>query len=224
MNLLNLMVDEPVYEWNLIKEKATDSDHVTLYIEGPYLMAEKKNKNGRVYKLDEMCKDVDRYVSEMVKQKRSIGELNHPESIEVNPERACHMIVEMKQDNNIFIGKSKILSNPMGQIVKCLINDGVRLGVSSRALGQLESKNGDNLVSNFRFICEVVVHDPSVSSAFVNGIMESKQYILESSGNVVQYEKLYNNFEKELDLSVNRNTKEIRQKAVISFIKSLKCI
>lgn len=224
MNLLNLMIEEPVYEWNLIKEKAVDTGNVTLYIEGPYLMAEKRNKNGRVYKLEEMCKDVERYTGEMIKQCRSIGELNHPESIEVNPERACHMITEMKQDGNVFIGKSKILSNPMGQIVKCLINDGVRLGVSSRALGQLEQKNGDNLVSNFRFICEDVVHDPSVSTAFVNGIMESKQYILESTGNIREYEKLYDSFEKTLNKPIKDNKMELRANAAINFIKKLKCL
>jgi hypothetical protein len=192
-----------------------------MFIQGPYLMAEQKNKNGRIYSLNEMVTEVKRYTDEMIKNGRSLGELNHPASVEVNPERSCHMITELKQDGNLFIGKSKILSTPMGQIVRSLIMDGVKLGVSSRALGKLIPGSDYHTVQGFHLIGEDVVHDPSVSTAFVNGILESKDWIINKDGTIVE---AYNNFEDKIS-SLPRHgdaREEVLKSAVAEFIAHLK--
>jgi hypothetical protein len=184
-------------------------------------MAEEKNKNGRIYSLNEMLGEVDRYSGEMIKNGRSLGELNHPTSVEVNPERSCHMITELKQSGNIFMGKSKILSTPMGQIVRSLIFDGVKLGVSSRALGKLIPGTGYNTVQGFHLIGCDVVHDPSVSVAFVNGILEAKNWILAKDGSIVE---AYEGFERDISSLPKHSTarEEVLKKAVFDFINILK--
>lgn len=186
-------------------------------------MAEQKNKNGRVYPLDEVVPEVSRYQDEMIKEKRSLGELNHPTSVEVNPERSCHLITEMKQEGNVYIGKSKILSNPIGQIVRSLIMDGVKLGVSTRALGKVD--NGR--VSGFHLICTDVVHDPSVNTgkngtqAFVNGIFEAKEWILQDNGLIVE---AYDGFESSLSSLPKRgeHREEKIAAALFEFFEALK--
>jgi hypothetical protein len=222
MNTMKLLADEPFsYDLSYLVEEKNKNEPSTMYIQGPYLMAEQKNKNGRVYSLNEMVSEVQRYTTEMIKPGRSLGELNHPPSVEVNPERSCHMITELKQDGNVFIGKSKILSTPMGQIVRSLIMDGVKLGVSSRALGKLIPGSDYHTVQGFHLIGEDVVHDPSVSTAFVNGILESKNWILQKDGAIVEaYERL------EGDLSsLPRHSdakEEVVKLAVLNFLESLK--
>jgi len=227
-NSLKLLIEEPVYEYDVLHEEKNTKEASTMYIQGPYLMAEQKNKNGRIYTLNEMVPEVNRYIDEMVTQNRSLGELNHPASVEVDPERSCHMITELKQDNNIYIGKSKILSNPMGQLVRSLIMDGVRLGISSRALGKLTpGMAGTHQVQGFHLICTDVVHDPSVNEgkngtqAFVNGILESKDWILQNDGTICE---AYDQFQSSLD-SMPKNgllREEQIKNAVLQLINTLK--
>jgi Prohead core protein serine protease len=218
---LRLIAEKP--EWNeefeyIVEEKDRKSPS-TLFIKGPYMMAEGVNRNNRLYPLHELVREVDRYKSEMITNFRSLGELNHPQSAEVNPERACHMVTELHQDGNIFIGKSKVLSTPVGLVVKALINDGVKLGMSSRALGQLEEKGGKNIVKNLRLVAIDCVADPSYPKAFVNGILESKQYVLSENGN---YEELYNNFESSLRNLPKRDVESFLKESIINFLKNLK--
>lgn len=206
MEPLKLLIEEPVYEYDVLIDEKNTKDTRDLYIQGPYLMAEQRNKNGRIYTLKEMVPEVNRYIAQMVNEKRSLGELNHPTSVEVNPERACHIITELKQDKNVFYGKSKILSNPMGQVVRSLLMDGVKLGVSSRALGKLiPEAGGAHQVQGFHLICADVVHDPSVNTgkdgvqAFVNGVLEAKQWILQNDGTIVECAgRAYEQFENSL--------------------------
>jgi hypothetical protein len=226
MNMLKLLVEEPCYEYDVLIDEKNNKEQSTLYIKGPYLMAEKKNKNGRIYNLSEMVPEVNRYTAEMINEKRSIGELNHPASVEVNPERSCHMITELKRDGDIYIGKSKILSNPIGQVTRALIMDGVRLGISSRALGKLIPGGGGNQVQGFHLICTDVVHDPSVNTpdgtqAFVNGIFEAKNWIL-NNGMIVEA-MAYENFEKTLGVLPKRGeAKEaLMKKAIFDILKAL---
>lgn len=227
-NKLKLLVEEPCFEYDVLVDEKNTKEQSTLFIRGPYLMAESKNKNGRIYTLNEMVPEVHRYVSEMIQEKRSVGELNHPTSVEVNPERACHMITEFKQDGNVFIGKSKITSNPIGQVVRSLIMDGVKLGVSSRALGKLvPGSNGEHQVQGFHLICCDVVHDPSVNNpggtqAFVNGIFEAKEWILKQDGTIMEA-VAYDIFEKQLsNLPKNGVLKEEKIKsAILDFINLL---
>ena len=135
------------------------------------MMAEDVNRNKRYYPKDELKKEVDRYIANMVRENRSMGELNHPTTAEVDLERACHMVTDIWQEGNVFYGKSKVLSTPCGQIVSSLINDGVKVGMSSRALGQLtEESNGVNRVSDLKLVAVDCVSDPSCPKAFVNGI------------------------------------------------------
>lgn len=216
-----LLVDEPVFELEYIVEEKNKNEPSTLYIQGPFLMSEQKNKNGRIYSLNEMVQEVNRYTSEMIKEKRALGELNHPTSVEVNPERACHMITELRQEGNMFYGKSKILSTPMGQLVRALIMDNVKLGVSSRALGKLMPQGDAHAVQGFHLICCDVVHDPSVSTAFVNGIMEAKEWILNTDGTIVE---AYDRFESELRTLPRRSdAKEaLLKEQILKFINTLK--
>lgn len=186
-----LLVEEPVFDLEYVIEEKNKNEPSTLYIQGPFLMSEQKNKNGRIYSLNEMVQEVNRYTNEMIKEKRSLGELNHPASVEVNPERACHLVTELRQEGNMFYGKSKILSTPMGCLVRALVMDNVKLGISSRALGKLLPQGDAHAVSGFHLICADVVHDPSVPIAFVNGVMESKDWMLESNGSICEaYEVL----------------------------------
>ena len=220
-NAYRLLVEEPTYEVQYLVEEKNRNSPSNLFIHGPFLMANEANKNKRIYPLEEMVKEVDRYSKEMIVGKRATGELNHPQSPEINLERICHMVTELKQNGNIFEGKSRILSTPMGQIVRSLILDGVKLGVSSRALGRLDSDGQYNRVSDFRLVAVDVVADPSVPTAFVNGILESKQWILSENGS---FEPLFERFEKNIS-SLPKQDKQIYLKEqVIAFINALKTL
>jgi hypothetical protein len=216
-----LLVEEPTYEVQYLVEEKNRNSPSNLYIHGPFLMANEANKNKRIYPLEEMIKEVDRYSSEMIVGKRSTGELNHPQSPEINLERICHMVTELKQNGNIFEGKSRILSTPMGQIVRSLILDGVKLGVSSRALGRLDQDGQYNKVSDFRLVAVDVVADPSVPTAFVNGILESKQWILSENGS---FEPLFAAFEKNIANLPKQNKQAYLKEQVIAFINALKTL
>jgi hypothetical protein len=147
-------------------------------IEGVFAQADQKNRNGRVYPRAIMEKAVDKYVTEQVAQKRSVGELNHPEGPTVNLDKVSHLITDLQWEGNDVIGKAQILDTPMGQIVKGLLEGGVQLGVSTRGMGSLENKNGTMVVKNDFILNTVdIVQDPSAPAAFVNGIMEGVEWV-----------------------------------------------
>jgi len=218
-NAFNLLVETPTYELKYLVEEQNRNAPSNMFIKGPFLMANEANRNKRVYPLEEMVREVSRYDKEMIKQNRATGELNHPTSPEINLERACHVVTELKQNGNIFEGKSKILSTPVGQVVRSLIMDGVKLGVSSRALGRVDEKNGVNTVSDFRLVAIDVVADPSVPTAFVNGILESKQWVLADNG---AFEPLYEKIEKQISKLPKSNKDQYLKECMIEFINSLK--
>ena len=151
----------------------------------------------------------------MIVPGRAMGELNHPASADVDLERACHIVTELYEDNNVFYGKSKILSTPCGQIVRCLINDGVKVGMSSRALGTLEESHGCNVVRNMKLVAIDCVADPSFSKAFVNGILESKQWVLADNG---KYEEVYENFESKVKTLPRKDIDQYLREQIINFI------
>lgn len=207
----------------IIEEKSSKGEQ-SFYIVGPYAMAGAENKNGRVYCEKEMAKEVARYTEKMIKTKRALGELNHPTSADVDLERACHLVVDMKQDTsnvNIYIGKSKVLSTPTGLIVQSLIKDGCSVGMSTRSLGKLiqEEGSGVNKVKDMRLVAVDCVADPSFGEAFVNGILESKQYILDNYG---QYVEAYENFEKGISTLPKHDVEDYIKSSVIDFINALK--
>jgi hypothetical protein len=152
----------------------------TLFIEGPFLVAETKNRNGRLYEFSTMKKEVSRYTEEYISKNRAFGELGHPDTPSINLDRVSHMIVGLREDGNQWIGKAKILDTPMGKIAKSLIEGGAQLGVSSRGMGSLKNVNGVNVVQNDFYLATAadIVADPSAPGAFVQGIMEGKEWML----------------------------------------------
>ncbi len=152
------------------------------FIEGIFMQSEIKNRNGRVYPKDIMLKEVNRYRKDFIDNKRAFGELGHPEGPTINLDRVSHLITSLEEDDNNFVGRAKILSTPNGQIVKNLIDDGARLGVSSRGLGSLEQKGGAQVVKgDFQLATAAdIVADPSAPEAFVEGIMEGVEWVMEN--------------------------------------------
>ena len=159
-------------------------------IKGIFMQADIKNKNGRVYPMEILQKEVKRYNEEFINEKRAYGELGHPEGPTINLERASHMITALYPDGKNFIGEAKILATPMGEIVKTLMDEGAKLGVSSRGMGSLEEKkDGASYVRNDFYLATAadIVSDPSAPSAFVEGIMEGKEWVW-NHGALVQSE------------------------------------
>lgn len=172
---------EMVDQVSSIIEEDTSSGEKRMFLEGIFLQDTLKNRNGRAYPKNVMTEAVRKYKTDYIDTKRSISELNHPTSPQVNPERASHMITSIKESGNNWIGRAKILNTPMGSIVKNLINDGVSMGVSSRGLGAVKESGGTNVVQSGYYITAIdVVSDPSAPDAFVNGIMENKEWIFEN--------------------------------------------
>tara|TARA_B100000131_G_scaffold320148_1_gene367573 strand:+ start:1856 stop:2503 length:648 start_codon:yes stop_codon:yes gene_type:complete len=151
------------------------------YIEGVFLQAGIKNRNGRIYPVETMKKEVNRYIKEFVNKKRAYGELGHPEGPTINLERVSHLITDLKEDGKNFVGKAKILSTPMGNIVKGLLNDGAKLGVSSRGMGSVEQRGNAQYVQDDFMLATAadIVADPSAPDAFVEGIMEGVEWVQE---------------------------------------------
>ena len=148
-------------------------------IRGVFLQSDIKNRNGRIYENDILTKEVDRYSKEFIDKKRAFGELGHPDGPTVNLERVSHMITSLKPEGKNFIGEAKIMDTPYGKIVKGLIDEGAQLGVSSRGMGSLVQKNGANYVGKDFYLATAadIVADPSAPDAFVEGIMENKEWI-----------------------------------------------
>ena len=148
-------------------------------IKGIFMQADIKNRNGRIYPMEILQKEVKRYSKNYINEKRAFGELGHPDGPTVNLERASHMITALYPDGKNFIGEAKVLSTPMGEIVKNLMDDGAKLGVSSRGMGSLDQKNGANYVRDDFYLATAadIVADPSAPNAFVEGIMEGKEWI-----------------------------------------------
>lgn len=172
----------------LIKEITEDIQYIaeekdgkkSLYIEGVFLQSNLKNRNGRVYPKEVMAKEVARYVNENVAKNRALGELGHPDGPTVNLDRVSHMITSLREDGNNWIGKAKILETPMGKIAANLIEAGAQLGVSSRGLGSIKEKAGISEVQDDFMLATAadIVADPSAPDAFVEGIMESREWVM----------------------------------------------
>ena len=171
MKLITEMYDE--------FEVLTEGKGKDMKIKGVFMQAETKNRNGRVYPLNVLQKEVARYNKELVETKRAFGELGHPDGPTVNLDRVSHMIEELVPEGNNIIGKAKILDTPNGKIVKELLNAGAKLGVSSRGMGTLEKKGQTNYVKDDFYLATAgdIVADPSAPKAFVEGIMEGKEWI-----------------------------------------------
>jgi len=206
----------------LVEEKNRTGEQ-KVFITGPFLMAEEKNQNGRVYRLDEMVSEVNRYTNDMVKTRRAIGEMNHPQSTEVNPVNACHLVTELKQNGNYFYGKSQVLNTPMGLLLQSLIKDQVKMGISSRALGNVNESGGAKHVSNFHLICLDVVHQPSVQNAMLESIMESKEWMIRPDGSIIECSAAaYNQLKENITRLPKHGTDLFLKESLMKFINMLK--
>ena len=189
MNKVKLISESIVQDVEYITE-AKENGKKDYKIKGIFMQADIKNKNGRVYPMEILQKEVKRYNEEFINEKRAYGELGHPEGPTINLERASHMITALYPDGKNFIGEAKILAPPMGEIVKTLMDEGAKLGVSSRGMGSLEEKkDGASYVRNDFYLATAadIVSDPSAPSAFVEGIMEGKEWVW-NHGALVQSE------------------------------------
>jgi len=200
--------------------EAKDGKPKSFAIEGVFAQAEQKNRNGRVYPKQIMEAAVDKYVTEQVAQKRSVGELNHPEGPTVNLDKVSHLITKLEWNGNDVIGKAQILDTPMGQIVKGLLEGGVQLGVSTRGMGSLETKNGVNYVRNDFILNTVdIVQDPSAPAAFVNGIMEGVDWVW---NNGVIEAQVIEKMETEIRVAPRKHLYETQVREYKNFLSLLK--
>ena len=171
------LITEVIEECSVLTE-SSESGKKGYFIEGIFMQGDIKNRNGRIYPANILEKEMQRYTSDFIKTKRALGELGHPNGPQINGDRVSHLITEMKRDGSNFIGKAKILSTPMGEIVKTFIDEGVRIGVSTRGLGSVKpTKEGIMEVQDdFHLATVDIVTDPSGPNCFVNGIMENTEY------------------------------------------------
>ena len=189
-------------------------------IRGIFMQADVKNRNGRVYPLDILEKEVTKYNKNFIRENRAFGELGHPEGPTVNLERVSHMITELHPDGKNFIGEAKIMDTPMGKIVKNLMDEGAKLGVSSRGMGSLDSKNGANYVRDDFYLATAadIVADPSAPNAFVEGIMEGKEWVWNNGALV---EAHVANLKKKFDVKQRQKQANIESLEFAKFLKML---
>ena len=213
----------------LIKEEVLNVQYLTevvngkkeCFIEGIFMQAEKQNRNGRVYPRHILSKEVERYNQNYVAKNRAFGELGHPDSPTINLDRVSHMITSLKPDGNNFIGKAKILDTPNGKIVKSLLDGGASLGVSTRGVGSLKPSNGYQQVQDDFHLATAadIVADPSAPDAFVQGIMESADWILENGiWKAVQIEQAQNTIRKASKADLNK----VKLQVFEQFLRTIK--
>ena len=214
---MRLIAEEITQVEFLSEEKNGKKSH---FIEGVFLQSEIKNKNGRLYPQGVLAREVAKYDEHHIQKGRALGELGHPEGPSINLDRVSHKIESLKEDGNNFIGRAKILDTPMGGIAKNLLDEGVRLGVSSRGMGSLKEKDGVNVVADDFMLATAadIVADPSAPDAFVDGIMEGKEWVWE---NGILKESAVAQIKKEIDQATLINIQERKVSAFSKFLKSL---
>jgi len=214
---MRLIAEEIVQVEFLSEEKNGKKSH---FIEGVFLQSEIKNKNGRVYPQGVLAREVAKYDEHHIQKGRALGELGHPEGPSINLDRVSHKIESLREDGNNFIGRAKILETPMGNIAKSLLDEGVRLGVSSRGMGSLKEKDGVNFVADDFMLATAadIVADPSAPDAFVDGIMEGKEWVWD---NGILKESAVAQIKQEIDQATLINIQERKVSAFSKFLKSL---
>ena len=217
MKLITEMVDDDCVEFITEQGANGQKNH---YIKGVFMQAEQKNRNGRIYPKNVLDEQVKKYISSYVDQNRAFGELGHPDGPVVNLERVSHMIKELNEEGNNWIGKAKIMDTPYGKIVKNLIDEGAKLGVSSRGMGSLKNVRGTNVVQDDFYLATAadIVADPSAPEAFVQGVMESKEWVWD---NGVIKEREIEAYKKEVNRAKLKELEEAKLKVFKSFISKL---
>src|SRR5210317_957876 len=215
MKLITEEIEQAEY---IVEEAANGKKNYS--IKGIFMQSDVKNRNGRVYPKEILQKEVLRYNREFIEKKRAFGELGHPDGPTVNLERVSHMVKKLYPDGDNFIGEAKIMNTPYGKIVKGLIDEGAQLGVSSRGMGSLEQRGGVNYVGKDFYLATAadIVADPSAPDAFVEGIMENKEWVWD---NGVLVEKEIEAWKLELIKTKKRSLEEQKLKIFDSFLKKL---
>ena len=213
----------------LIAEELTDVQFLTeekegkknYYIEGVFLQAEIKNRNGRMYPQRTLAREVAKYDESYIKSGRALGELGHPDGPSINLDRVSHKIQSLKEDGNNFIGRAKILDTPNGKIAKSLLDEGVRLGVSSRGMGSIKKESNCNVVCDDFMLATAadIVADPSAPDAFVDGIMEGKNWVWD--GGVLREQTAAKTYKQINTFSSSRELQEKKVKLFSDFLKNL---
>jgi len=214
------LICEVTEEIKIIKE-GVDNEPKSYHIQGVFMQAEIKNRNGRMYPQEMLNREIERYRTEYVEKNRAFGELGHPDGPTINLDRVSHMITELRMDGTNFYGKAKILSTPNGNIVKALIDEGARLGVSSRGMGSIRTEGIDVQVVQDDFYLATaadIVADPSAPDAFVNGIMEGKEWVWQ---NGILREKDVESIKKTILKAHQKDLKKVTVEAFEAFLRKL---
>jgi hypothetical protein len=204
-----------------ILTEESESGSKNFYIEGIFMQAERKNRNGRMYPVGILAKEANRYITEYVMKNRAYGELGHPDGPSINLERVSHMIKELRQEGNDFYGKAKIMDTPYGNIVKNLISEGACVGVSTRGMGSLEERSdGTRVVKDDFYLATAadIVADPSAPDAFVRGIMEGKEWVWD---NGIIKEVQISQYKETIKKSSKKNLEENMLKTFNNFLSKL---
>ena len=215
------LISEQLEDVEFITEELSEGSGKKSYkIRGVFMQSDVKNRNGRVYPQEILAKEVAKYNKNFIKEKRAFGELGHPDGPTVNLERVSHMITDLYPDGKNFIGEAKIMSTPMGEIVKNLMDEGAKLGVSSRGMGSLQSRGGTNYVKDDFYLATAadIVADPSAPNAFVEGIMEGKEWVW-NNGALVEAELVQ--MQREFDVKQTRMDEKRKALAFAKFLKRL---
>jgi len=217
MNTVKLISEAVENVEFITEEKKGGKDYK---IRGIFMQADVKNRNGRVYPMEILRKEVTKYNKNFIQQNRAFGELGHPDGPTVNLERVSHMITSLTPDGKNFIGEAKIMETPMGKIVKNLMDEGAKLGVSSRGMGSLNQKNGASYVRDDFYLATAadIVADPSAPNAFVEGIMEGKEWVW-NNGSLVEAHVA--ELKKKFDVKKRRNEANTRALEFAKFLKML---
>ena len=210
------LITETIENIEVLTE-ATSNGGKSYKIRGVFMQADIKNRNGRVYPVDTLAKEVKRYTNEFINKKRAFGELGHPDGPTVNLERVSHMITSLKPEGKNFIGEAKVMDTPYGKIVKNLIDEGAQLGVSSRGMGSIQRMSGKNVVGNDFYLATAadIVADPSAPDAFVEGIMEGREWVWD---NGVLKSMEVEQYKEEIERTKRKELAEVKAKVFKNFL------
>ena len=213
------LITETIEDIEVLTE-ATTNGGKSYKIRGVFMQADIKNRNGRVYPVETLAKEVKRYTSEFINKKRAFGELGHPDGPTVNLERVSHMITSLKPEGKNFVGEAKIMDTPYGKIVKNLIDEGAQLGVSSRGMGSIQQSQGKNIVGRDFYLATAadIVADPSAPDAFVEGIMEGKEWVWDN-GRLIS--KSVEEYKEEIERTKRHELAVVKSRIFKDFISKL---
>jgi len=208
--------------------EAKDDGKKNYFIEGIFMQGDLKNRNGRIYPSSTLENEMKRYNKEFIETKRALGELGHPDGPQINGDRVSHLITEMRREDNDFYGKAKILSTPMGEIVKSLLDEGVKIGVSTRGLGSVKAGRDGvmEVQKDFHLSTVDIVTDPSAPNAFVNGIMENVEYYYDIASGNWRAQQAIVDIQEEVEKKINRVVRTIDEETATrmfqTFVQSLR--